>query len=65
MTGCYRPPNIDYAVLEPGDQTVGAVRRYTCIPGFLQTGPITTTCAVPDKSNYPDWSRPVHYCKGE
>ncbi|WAR01864.1 SVEP1-like protein [Mya arenaria] len=66
---CKEPYPVNFAVLEPGDGFVGTVRRYTCLPGFIETGPITSTCAVPsfqgpppERIN-PDWSTPVHFCK--
>ncbi|XP_060590417.1 sushi, von Willebrand factor type A, EGF and pentraxin domain-containing protein 1-like [Ruditapes philippinarum] len=61
--GCKEPYKVDFAVLEPGKNTVDAIRRYTCLPGYYATGQITTTCAVPPKSKIPDWSTPVHFCK--
>lgn len=62
---CNEPYPIENAVLEPGDNLVGSVRRQTCLPGYLATGPITSTCAVPVGSPLPDWSIPVHFCKGK
>ena len=62
--GCSEPYKVEHAVLEPGKNTVDSVRRYTCLPGYFATGHITTTCAVPPKGKLPDWSTPVHYCKG-
>ncbi|KAL4224587.1 integrin [Mactra antiquata] len=61
--GCKPPPDMPFAVLEPGDTIVNAVRRYTCIPGFLETGPITSTCSIPPNEILPRWSSPVHFCK--
>lgn len=57
------------AVLEPGDNLVGHVRRYSCLPGYMATGPVETTCALPKNVEQgqralPDWSTPVHFCKG-
>ncbi|KAH3884214.1 hypothetical protein DPMN_008189, partial [Dreissena polymorpha] len=66
---CPDPYPAKYAVLEPGDNLVGSVRRYTCLPGYLNTGDITSTCAVPQAITagpsvvVPDWSTPVHFCK--
>lgn len=64
LPACNNPYPVANAVLEPGDNLVGSIRRYTCAPGFLETGPITTTCSVPPGGSLPDWSTPVHFCKG-
>lgn len=60
---CNNPYPVGNAVLEPGSNLVGSIRRYTCLPGYLETGPITSTCAVPPNVFVPDWSTPVHLCK--
>ena len=64
FSACKNPYGLKNAVLEPGDNLIGTPRTYTCLPGYLATGPITSTCAIPPKKMMPDWSTPVHYCKG-
>ena len=42
---------------------VGAVRYYSCYTGLVPTGKIKIKCI--DNKGIPEWTKPIHSCKGE
>lgn len=64
FSACTAPPVLPNAVLDPaGDTLIGSVRRYTCMKGYVPTGPIEVGCI--SGTGGPLWTAPEFQCVSE
>lgn len=41
---------------------IGTVATFQCLPGFIPSGPIESTCI--SEMGIPSWTQPMHGCIG-
>ncbi|KAK3591868.1 hypothetical protein CHS0354_005070 [Potamilus streckersoni] len=54
---CPKPPLVENAVINPGENLVGSTRMYTCVEGYFAKGNTEITCLL-DAT----WSAPTFVC---